>query len=82
MQKEVRIPNSQGAPSGQKADKIIEMMKHLDLYKEGESRERQLEKVKNMSQLDFRELSSKLRLKKAEEQAREAGPHEDTWWFE
>ena len=35
-----------------------------------------------MSQLEFCELNSKLRLKKAEEHARESGPHEETWWFD
>ena len=35
-----------------------------------------------MTEQDFRALASKLRMQKVDQQAQEAGPHEETWWFD
>lgn len=61
------ISSSQGASFKPQVDNIVKLMKQLDLYKEGESREKQLSKFKNMSELEWKEQFSKLRLKKSQE---------------
>ena len=77
----INIPNSQGAPGQSSMDNIVKMMKQLDLYKEGDNVHQAFNKYKNMSTSQVNQHLSKLRSKRSQEEARESGPHEESWWF-
>ena len=65
----------------QRMENLLQMMKSVNLYTEGDSKEDALEKLKKMSKNDWNRHFSKLKVRQNEEEARESGPNAYSWWF-